>query len=382
MVRDTRNLLGSTGHLKAGRGLITTTIALTLGALCVLGVLAFRFPEYLTTPELDGKYPVGLMRQLLFVSLLAAGGLSLANLVLGRRRSLNAVAFILVAVAAAVAGAGSWMQVHDFHHHSLYIGVDWFVIDLLLTGLIFAAIEKTFPLRKAQAVFRRAWQTDMVHFAANHFFVGASLLTVNFLVFHLFGWLQNNTVHAFVGGIPFVPQVLLCILVADLAEYWSHRAYHEIPFLWKFHAVHHSTETLDWLAGSRLHMLELITTRTLVLAPLYVLGFDKTVVDAYVVIIGIQGVLIHSNVRLPWGLLRFLMVTPDHHHWHHSSDDEAIDKNYASSFAFLDYLFGTAVKSDKAFPEKYGVLGDYMPEGYVQQQLFPFRALLPAGAAA
>ena len=66
-------------------------------------------------------------------------------------------------------------------------------------------------------------------------------------------------------------------------------------------------------------------------------------------------------------------MTPDFHHWHHSSADEAIDKNYAAHFAFIDYLFGTAVKSKKAFPEKYGVVGDYMPDGFVNQQRFPFR---------
>jgi len=379
MVRDTRDLLGGTGQIKPGRGMTTSVIALTLAALCVLGVLALHFPQYLTTPDLRERVPLGALRQLVFFSLLVAGSLSLANLVLGRRRSINAAAFLLV--AAAVALGGSWVQVHDFPTHTPYLGVDWFIVDLLISVAVFAAIEKAFPMRKAQAVFRRAWQTDIVHFGVNHLFVGLSLLTVNFLIFHLFGWLERDSVHAFVGAIPFIPQLLLCLVVADLAEYWSHRAYHQIPFLWKFHAVHHSTETMDWLAGSRLHLLELVTTRVVVLAPLYILGFDKGVLDTYVVIIGIQATLIHTNVRLPWGPLRYLLVTPDFHHWHHSSDDEAIDKNYAGSLAFLDYLFGTAVKSEKALPEKYGVLGDYMPDGFVRQQLFPFQQLLPARRA-
>jgi sterol desaturase/sphingolipid hydroxylase (fatty acid hydroxylase superfamily) len=92
-------------------------------------------------------------------------------------------------------------------------------------------------------------------------------------------------------------------------------------------------------------------------------------------------VLIHANVRLPWGPLRRVLVTPDFHHWHHSSDDEAIDKNYATQFAFLDRLFGTAVESDRLFPQNYGVVGNYMPEGFVRQQLFPFQRLLAARAS-
>ena len=79
--------------------------------------------------------------------------------------------------------------------------------------------------------------------------------------------------------------------------------------------------------------------------------------------------------HLPWGQLRYLIVTPDFHHWHHSSDEEAIDRNDAVRYAFLDDLFGTAVKNTpQAFPKGYGVVGDCIPEGFVRQQLFPLSA--------
>jgi sterol desaturase/sphingolipid hydroxylase (fatty acid hydroxylase superfamily) len=131
---------------------------------------------------------------------------------------------------------------------------------------------------------------------------------------------------------------------------------------------------MDWLAGSRQHMLELIFTRVCVLAPLYILGFSEAAMNGYILIVGFQAVFNHANVHLPWGPLKYLLVTPDFHHWHHASDDEAIDRNYAAHYAFLDYLFGTAVKSKNQFPERYGVVGDYMPDGFVKQQVFPFRA--------
>ena len=119
-------------------------------------------------------------------------------------------------------------------------------------------------------------------------------------------------------------------------------------------------------------MFELIVTRVAVLGVIYVAGFSKEVMDFYIIVVGFQAVFNHANVSLPWGPLKYLLVTPDFHHWHHSSDREALDRNYAAHFAFLDYLFGTAVKSDRRFPDKYGVLGDYMPEGFAKQQLFPF----------
>jgi sterol desaturase/sphingolipid hydroxylase (fatty acid hydroxylase superfamily) len=160
--------------------------------------------------------------------------------------------------------------------------------------------------------------------------------------------------------------------VADLVQYWTHRAYHEVPLLWRLHAVHHSVKSMDWLAGSRQHVIELLITRTLVLAPIYVLGFSKEVIDAYIVIVGFQAVFNHANVSVRLGPLRYVIVTPNFHHWHHSQDKEALDRNYAAHFAFLDYLFGTAVRSDREWPEAYGVLGDYVPNGFFKQLTFPF----------
>jgi sterol desaturase/sphingolipid hydroxylase (fatty acid hydroxylase superfamily) len=369
-VGEARDLLKKDGHLRGSQTGVSTVIALSLGFLSLLGVLAFHYPQYLTTPELRHKYSVDLLRHLLFGALLIAGGISLGNIVLNRRRNLNLIAFAMVIVATAM--GGSRVPVENFPDHTPYIGLDWFILDLLGSTLIFVAIEKLFPLYKGQAVFRKEWQTDLKHFAVNHFIVGLILLVVNFLLHHLFGWLQSSSFQQYVQHIAFVPQLLLCILAADMAQYWTHRAYHEVPFMWRFHAVHHSVKTMDWLAGSRQHMLELIFTRVCVLAPLYVLGFSEAVMNAYILVVGFQAVFNHANVHLPWGPLKYVIVTPNFHHWHHASDDEAIDKNYAAHYAFLDYLFGTAVKSTKKFPEKYGVVGDYMPDGFVRQQMFPF----------
>ena len=229
-----------------------------------------------------------------------------------------------------------------------------------------------FPIYRGQPVFRLGWQTDFSHFVFNHFIVGLILLIVNFAVHRLFQWALYPALQSAIQALPFVVELFLIILVADFVQYWTHRAYHEVPFLWRFHSVHHSAKYMDWMAGSRQHVFELIVTRVAVLGVIYVAGFSKEVMDFYIIVVGFQAVFNHANVSLPWGPLKYLLVTPDFHHWHHSSDREALDRNYAAHFAFLDYLFGTAVKSDRRFPDKYGVLGDYMPEGFAKQQLFPF----------
>ena len=373
VLTETVSLLKDSGELEFGIGLISGVFALTLGFLSLLGVLAFHFPEYLTTPELRHQYSVEVLRKILFGALIISGGISLANIVLGKRRNLNIVALCLV--LAAVAMGGSRVPVGDFRDHTPYIGLDWFILDLLGSTLIFVMFEKMFPLYKNQAVFRKDWQTDLIHFVVNHFLVGLILLTVNFLIHYVFGWMVRGDFQDFIRSISFVPQLLLCILVADMMQYWTHRAYHEVPFLWKFHSIHHSAKTMDWLAGSRMHVMELVFTRVCVLGPLYVFGFDKGVMDAYIIVVGFQAVFNHANVHLPWGPLRYLIVTPDFHHWHHSSDRVALDRNYSAHYAFLDYLFGTVVKTDEKFPKDYGVVGDYVPDGFVQQQLFPLKKM-------
>ena len=363
-------LTESHGSLKAGHGLVSGVIALSLSILCFLGVLAFHFPEYLTTPQLRQSYDVELIRRLMYWSMVIAGGVSLFNLIWGRARWLAAASFVLILLTLLL--GGHKVQVNDFADNTPYIGLDWFILDLLGSALIFIFVEKLFALRKNQPVFRPEWQTDFHHFIVNHMVVGFVLLATNLLVHKLFGWAAKDGIQGWVQNLPFVVALFAIVLVADLVQYWTHRAYHEIPLLWRLHAVHHSTKHMDWLAGSRQHIVELLITRTLVLAPIYVFGFSKEVIDAYIVIVGFQAVFNHANVSVRLGPLRYLIVTPNFHHWHHSQDDEAIDKNYAAHFAFLDHLFGTAVQSDRKWPDRYGVVGDYVPDGFWKQVKFPF----------
>ena len=371
MLDKLNQLSESHGELKPGRGLITGVIALSLAMLCFLGVLAFHFPEYLTTPQLRKFYNVDVMRQLLYWSLIVAGAVALFNILFSRIRWLSVATFLLIGMSLAL--GGHTVEVDpNFPDNTPYIGLDWFILDLLGSTLIFVFIEKFFALRKEQPVFRPEWQTDFHHFMVNHMAVGFVLLATNLFVHKLFGWAAKDGIQAWVRDLPFVAALLLIVLVADLVQYWTHRAYHEVPALWRLHAVHHSVKSMDWLAGSRQHIIELLITRTLVLAPIFVLGFSKEVIDAYIVIVGFQAVFNHANVSVRLGPLRYVIVTPNFHHWHHAQDNEAIDKNYAAHFAFLDHLFGTAVQSDREWPAQYGVVGDYVPGGFWNQLLFPF----------
>jgi sterol desaturase/sphingolipid hydroxylase (fatty acid hydroxylase superfamily) len=347
-------------------------VALGLALGSVAGVLAFHFPELLTTPQLRELVPVAWLRRLLYAAIVVAGAIALFNMVFGRMRWLSAVTFALVGLALALGGHQVELEA-DLRSGTPYLGLDWFVLDLLGSTLVFVFLEKLWPLRPEQPVFREAWQTDLQHFMVNHLLVGFVLLAVNALVHRGLGWAVHGGVQDAVRALPFWVALPLIVLVADLAQYTVHRAFHQIPALWRIHAVHHSVETMDWLAGSRLHLLDVIATRAAVLAPIVWLGFDKPVIDAYIVLAGVQAVFNHANVRWRFGPLRHVIVTPAFHHWHHAQDDEAIDRNYAAHLAFLDRCFGTAVRSDRAWPRRYGVVGDDVPSGWWAQTLHPFR---------
>ncbi len=360
----------SHGDLRAGSGVMSGVLALCLALLALLGVIGFHFPAYLSTPELRAHYNVATLRYIMFGGMVIAGAISATNIILGRSRWLAAATGITLVIAEL--GGGPSVPIGDFKDHTPYVGLDFFILDLLGSTIVFVFIEKIFPLRKTQPVFRAEWQNDLIHFFFNHLVVGFTLLVTNRVVHQVFGWAVSAKVQGLIASTPFFVQLFLVVLVADLVQYWTHRAYHEISFLWRFHSVHHSARSMDWLAGSRQHILELIFTRIMVLAPIFVLGFSQRVIDLYVIIVGFQAVFNHANVNVRLGWLRYLIVTPNFHHWHHSRDTEAIDKNYAAHFAFLDHLFGTAVTAEQKWPKDYGVVGDYMPLGFLKQQAFPF----------
>jgi lathosterol oxidase len=169
-----------------------------------------------------------------------------------------------------------------------------------------------------------------------------------------------------------VVQAVLLLICADFVLYWEHRIFHEVPRLWRVHAVHHSVETMDWLAGSRGHVIQVFIERSLVMIPLYLIGADKAALDLYVTFAALQAITIHCNLGIPFGPLRYLFVTPQFHHWHHSSEKPAIDTNYAAHTPLFDWLFGTYHMPDEHWPAHYGTTRR-LPRTYLGQLFYPFR---------
>jgi sterol desaturase/sphingolipid hydroxylase (fatty acid hydroxylase superfamily) len=178
-----------------------------------------------------------------------------------------------------------------------------------------------------------------------------------------------------VATLPFVARLLLAMAVSEVGGYWGHRWSHEIPFLWRFHAIHHAREHVDWLISSRAHPVDFVFTRICALTPLYILGLVQptpqgSLLAAWVTIFGtIWGFFVHANVRWRFGPLEWLISTPAFHHWHHTNDEHR-DHNYAALFPIVDWIFGTFHLPNR-WPDRYGV--DHPPRPAMLDQLLdPF----------
>jgi sterol desaturase/sphingolipid hydroxylase (fatty acid hydroxylase superfamily) len=188
-----------------------------------------------------------------------------------------------------------------------------------------------------------------------------------------FGWAVVPGAQAWVRSWPGIIQFIALLLVADFTQYWIHRAFHRVPLLWRFHAIHHSATEMDWLAGSRLHLVDIAITRGLTYVPIYVLGFAEGPLIAYLIVVSAQATFIHANVRFDLRWIRWIVATPRFHHWHHAAEREAVDKNFAVHAPLLDVLFRTAYLPDR-WPSAYGLADTQSPpRGYVPQFLWPFR---------
>jgi lathosterol oxidase len=175
------------------------------------------------------------------------------------------------------------------------------------------------------------------------------------------------------GTLPMVAQVPLLVITADLFQYWIHRAFHQVAFLWRFHAVHHSSPAMDWLAAFRLHIGEALVVRAVVLTPLVLLGVSNVALTIYLVFVSFHALFIHSNFAPSLRWLEPVLVTPRLHHFHHGADRDSIDKNFAVHVPWWDRLFGTFYAPPGQWPPVYGVHDLQAPEGFLAHLAWPFR---------
>jgi sterol desaturase/sphingolipid hydroxylase (fatty acid hydroxylase superfamily) len=171
---------------------------------------------------------------------------------------------------------------------------------------------------------------------------------------------------------PRVLQILEMLILADLFGYGAHRLFHGRT-LWRFHAIHHSAEDLDWLAATRVHPLNDVLMTVVQVVPLYFLGFRGETLAALVPLLGFYVLFLHANLRWDFGPLRYVVASPAFHRWHHTSEAEGLQRNFAGIFPAIDLLFGTLYFPRDRHPQRFGVEGEQVPRSLLGQLAYPFR---------
>ena len=243
-------------------------------------------------------------------------------------------------------------------------------ISLLFLLLVFVPMEKVYPAKADQKIFRPHWLLDFCFFLGQYCLWNGLVLWILTYFSHGLDDLIPTGFRTAIQSQSWWLQAIEVLVLSDFLIYWGHRLQHRVDFLWRFHKVHHSAEHLDWLAAHREHPIDSIYTIGLINLPAFIMGFPLETLAGVIAFRGIWAIYIHSNVRFPIGPLRILIGAPELHHWHHDLDRDA--GNYANISPIMDLIFGTYTCPDTE-PERFGIKETF-PTNYLGQLIAP---LLP-----
>lgn len=246
---------------------------------------------------------------------------------------------------------------------------------LMLGGAgIIITLERVFPYNPNQNFFRDGWWNDF--FWYNIF----QSLILGYIIFQFISYLDGLTGLSRLGlisSLPFWAQLLFFIITHDFYIYWMHRLMHHNIYLWRLHEAHHSPIEVDWIAGARSHSLEILLNQTIEYLPIFLLSANPEIILWKNVVNSYFGMFIHSNInaRTDNFIFKYILNGPQMHRWHHSADAKIGKYNFATKFAFWDWIFGTAFLPEEDKCKEYGVKEIEFPKNYIRQHIFAFQNL-------
>lgn len=215
----------------------------------------------------------------------------------------------------------------------------------------FAGLEALAPRRPRRDRRARRWTANlaMVGLGALAMRLAVPLMAVEAALraeaadWGLFNWL----------ALPPAVEIVAAVILLDLVVYAQHRLFHRVPLLWRLHAMHHTDLDLDATSGVRFHPLEYVLSMAIKVAAVWLLGAAALAVIAFELLLNATSIFNHSNLRLPAGWdrwLRLVVVTPDMHVVHHSTDPAEHNRNFGFNLPWWDRLFGTYTAAPRAGP--------------------------------
>lgn len=248
-----------------------------------------------------------------------------------------------------------------------------YAVWLFGISIAFVIAERLWPWRKEQKLFRTGFLSDILYIVFNSEYLGIVMAVITAKLLRIYNPDPLVTWNLMADK-PYWLQFAILLPAFDLAQWAVHNALHRVPFLWRFHKVHHSVVEMDWIGNWRFHWGEIVVYRAAMYVPAAVLGFAPAVLFYYGILNTIIGHYAHANLRLSLGPLKYVLNTPQMHIWHHNHPHcGPINKNFAITLSIWDWLFGTAYMPATP-PERLGFEGiESYPKNIAGQWLQPFR---------
>lgn len=228
----------------------------------------------------------------------------------------------------------------------------WRLGVFLTLFVLFAGLEALVPRRSRILSRARRWPTNLAMTVLNSVALRALAVLLPLLAIGAAldagaqGWGLFNRIDW-----PVWLELVLAVLILDLAIWAQHLVTHKVPLFWRFHRVHHADRDMDVTTGFRFHPVEILASMLLKIGLVYLLGPSALAVLAFEILLSGTALFNHANIALPGPLdraLRFVLVTPDMHRVHHSIHREEHDSNYGFCLSLWDRLFGTYVAEPEA----------------------------------
>jgi sterol desaturase/sphingolipid hydroxylase (fatty acid hydroxylase superfamily) len=271
------------------------------------------------------------------------------------------------------------------HQHVLGFAINALRVCVLLAIIVavFAPLEHFFAVRPAK-LFEKGWSVNLGRYFFNSLVTTLILAPPAALIAWAVHAVLPGSATSAAAGLPMWARMIAAMVVGEIGFYWGHRWSHEIPLLWRFHAVHHSAVHINFLVNARGHPVDMIFTRLCGITLLFATGLaspvgpNPTLVPTLVLFIGsLWSFFIHANLRWRLGPFEEIIASPAFHHWHHTFEDHK-DHNYSSMLPFVDRLFGTFYLPE-TWPAEYGT-STPMPDTLIGQLMEPLGPSPPPGA--
>ncbi|MGD0317872.1 MAG: sterol desaturase family protein [Xanthobacteraceae bacterium] len=177
--------------------------------------------------------------------------------------------------------------------------------------------------------------------------------------------------HGPLAGLPIAVQMVVCLIGEDVILYWSHRCFHGAR-LWKYHAVHHSSDQLEWISAARFHPVDLLFEGVLAGVVIIFAGISPSVLVLLAPFTLAHSAFVHANLDWTLGPFKYVIASPVFHRWHHTAPAAGGEKNFAGTFPVLDVIFGTFHMPPGELPASYGIKDRNFPASFGAQLVHPF----------